>query len=122
LEWRPFDPQSYRDYALALEDNGNIRKLLILFIKSSIEVIRKNWQIEILGLKKRFDGANELISRHKDELNTSKINEKLIANLPVDVRVALNWNKDNTDIDLWVTDPNGENVCTVINLQKLEED
>jgi uncharacterized protein YfaP (DUF2135 family) len=32
----------------------------------------------------------------------------LIADLPVDVRVSLNWNKDNTDIDLWVTDPNGE--------------
>ena len=21
---------------------------------------------------------------------------------------SANWNKDNTDIDLWVTDPNGE--------------
>jgi uncharacterized protein YfaP (DUF2135 family) len=26
----------------------------------------------------------------------------------VNIRVVLNWNKDNTDIDLWVTDPRGE--------------
>ena len=26
LEWRPFDPQSYRDYALALEDIGNYQQ------------------------------------------------------------------------------------------------
>uniref|UniRef100_A0AAU6WT87 Tetratricopeptide repeat protein n=1 Tax=Chryseobacterium endophyticum TaxID=1854762 RepID=A0AAU6WT87_9FLAO len=28
LEWRPFDPQSYRDYALALEDNGQYQQAL----------------------------------------------------------------------------------------------
>lgn len=31
-----------------------------------------------------------------------------MADLPVNIRVVINWNKDNTDIDLWVTDPNGE--------------
>ena len=28
--------------------------------------------------------------------------------MPSDVRVVMNWNMNNTDIDLWVTDPNGE--------------
>ena len=28
--------------------------------------------------------------------------------MPADVRVVMNWNMNNTDIDLWVTDPNGE--------------
>ena len=29
-------------------------------------------------------------------------------NLPLDLRAVLSWDADNTDIDLWVTDPNGE--------------
>ncbi len=28
--------------------------------------------------------------------------------MPLDLRVVLTWDADNTDIDLWVTDPNGE--------------
>jgi len=31
-----------------------------------------------------------------------------VRNLPLDLRVVLTWDADNTDIDLWVTDPNGE--------------
>jgi uncharacterized protein YfaP (DUF2135 family) len=29
-------------------------------------------------------------------------------NIPVDIRVVINWNMDNTDLDLHVKDPNGE--------------
>ena len=109
LEWRPFDPQSYRDYALALEDIGKYQEALDTIYKIfnrsyTQELADRDFGIEETVLME----LNELISRHKNELDFSKINEKLIANLPVDVRVALNWNKDNTDIDLWVTDPNGE--------------
>ena len=109
LEWRPFDPQSYRDYALALEDNGKYQEALDTIYKIfnrsyTQELADRDFGIEETVLME----LNELISRHKNELDFSKINEKLIADLPVDVRVALNWNKDNTDIDLWVTDPNGE--------------
>ena len=109
LEWRPFDPQSYRDYALALEDNGKHQEALDTIYKIfnrsyTQELADRDFGIEETVLME----LNELISRHKNELDLSKINEKLIADLPVDVRVALNWNKDNTDIDLWVTDPNGE--------------
>jgi uncharacterized protein YfaP (DUF2135 family) len=28
--------------------------------------------------------------------------------MPLDLRVVLTWDADNTDIDLWVTDPSGE--------------
>lgn len=109
LEWRPFDPQSYRDYALALEDNGKYQEaidtLYKIFNRSyTQELANRDFGIEETVLLE----LNQLISIHKDEINISKINQKLIADLPVDVRVVLNWNKDNTDIDLWVTDPNGE--------------
>lgn len=109
LEWRPFDPQSYRDYSLALEDNGKYQEALDTLYKIfnrsyTQELVNRDFGIEETVLLE----LNQLISRHEDEINISKINEKLIADLPVDVRVVLNWNKDNTDIDLWVTDPNGE--------------
>ena len=38
----------------------------------------------------------------------SRIDPRLLVNLPLDLRVVLTWDADNTDIDLWVTDPNGE--------------
>jgi len=41
-------------------------------------------------------------------LDLSKISKQLIKKMPVDVRVVLNWNMNDTDIDLWVIDPNGE--------------
>lgn len=109
LEWRPFDPQSYRDYALALEDNGKYQEALDTIYKIfnrsyTQELANRDFGIEETVLLE----LNQLITRHKGEINISKINEKLISDLPVDVRVVLNWNKDNTDIDLWVTDPNGE--------------
>ena len=28
--------------------------------------------------------------------------------MPVDVRIVIGWNTDNSDIDLWVTDPQNE--------------
>ena len=34
--------------------------------------------------------------------------EGMRKHLPVGQRVVLSWDADNTDIDLWVTDPNGE--------------
>jgi len=109
LEWRPFDPQSYRDYSLALEDNEKYQEALDTLYKIfnrsyTQELANRDFGIEETVL---FE-LNQLISRHEDEINISKINQKLITDLPVDVRVVLNWNKDNTDIDLWVTDPNGE--------------
>lgn len=109
LEWRPFDPQSYRDYALALEDNGKYQEALDTIYKIfnrsyTQELADRDFGIEETVLLE----LNQLMTRHKGEINTSKINKKLIVDLPVDVRVVLNWNKDNTDIDLWVTDPNNE--------------
>ncbi|MFC6269307.1 VIT domain-containing protein [Frigoriflavimonas asaccharolytica] len=109
LDWRPMDPQSYRDYALALEDDGKPQEALDYLY----QILTKSYTQELAN---RDDGIeetiimelNSLISRNKGKLNLSKINPKLIADLPVNIRVVLNWNKDNTDIDLWVTDPNGE--------------
>ncbi len=109
LEWRPFDPQSYRDYALALEDNGQYQQALdnlysILMQSYTRELANRDDGIEETVLME----INGLISRYGKKLDLKNINPKIIADLPVNIRVVLNWNKDDTDIDLWVTDPDNE--------------
>lgn len=109
LEWRPFDPQSYRDYALALEDNKQYQEALDNLYK----VLTQSYTRELAD---RDDGIeeiiimeiNQLISNHRSNLDLKNINPKLIVDLPVDIRVVINWNKDDTDIDLWITDPDKE--------------
>ncbi|MCR5437448.1 MAG: DUF2135 domain-containing protein [Treponema sp.] len=39
---------------------------------------------------------------------TSKYDQRIMENFPVDVRIVLTWNTDDCDIDLWVTDPDKE--------------
>ncbi|MDR1103252.1 MAG: hypothetical protein LBL42_05795 [Tannerella sp.] len=108
-EWRPMDLQSHRDCALALQDNGRYREALdglYGILKASYSpdaAARDNGIEEILVCE-----INNLISRHRGKLKTDSVDSRLIAGLPVDIRVVINWNKSDTDIDLWVIDPNGE--------------
>jgi len=108
LEWRPFDAQSHRDYALALVDNKKPQEVLniyksLLYQEFTDEIsVRDNGIEEILIME-----INNIIKQNKN-VDGSKIDDRLKADLPVDIRVVINWNKDNTDIDLWVTDPKGE--------------
>jgi Ca-activated chloride channel family protein len=108
LEWRPFDSQSHRDYALALIDNKKPQEALnvyksMLYQEYTDEIsVRDNGIEEILIME-----INNILSQNKN-VDASKIDDRLKANLPIDIRVVINWNKDNTDIDLWVTDPRGE--------------
>jgi uncharacterized protein YfaP (DUF2135 family) len=37
----------------------------------------------------------------------------------MDIRIVLNWTSDNVDVDLWVTDPNGEKCYYSNNRTKL---
>lgn len=108
LEWRPFDAQSHRDYALALVDNKKPQEALniyksLLYQEFTDEIsVRDNGIEEILIME-----INNILKLNKN-VDGSKIDDRLKADLPVDIRVVINWNKDNTDIDLWVTDPKGE--------------
>ncbi|WP_144281586.1 VIT domain-containing protein [Chryseobacterium echinoideorum] len=108
LEWRPFDAQSHRDYALALIDNKKPQEALniyksLLYQEFTDEIsARDNGIEEILIME-----INNILKQNKN-VDASKIDDRLKADLPVDIRVVINWNKDNTDIDLWVTDPKGE--------------
>jgi hypothetical protein len=109
LEWRPMDAQSYRDYALALADNGSYQMAIDNLYKVLTQAYNNEAAERDRGIEEVIIAEiNNLISKYSSLLNTKSIDKRLIQPLPVDIRVVLNWSKKDTDIDLWVTDPNGE--------------
>lgn len=109
LQWRPMDPQSYRDLALALEDNGYYQQALDTLYTAITNNYAENINSMYNGIEETIlPEINRLIALKKNDLNINNIPRKLIQSMPVDVRVVLNWNMNDTDIDLWITDPNKE--------------
>lgn len=109
LEWRPQEPQSYRDYALALSDAGKYQQAL----DTLYTALLKNYDGEIAALYPGIEEIilteiNNIIALKNGQVNPSKIEKSAVKNMAVDVRVVLNWNMNDTDIDLWVIDPNDE--------------
>ncbi|MGC4035964.1 MAG: VIT domain-containing protein [Chitinophagaceae bacterium] len=102
------EPQSYRDLALAYENNNQHQEAVNVLYNS----LTKNWfqyENRYRGLKSMLlNEMNAIINRNKQNINLSKINAAIIRPLPVDLRIVVDWNKDETDIDLHVTEPNGE--------------
>jgi tetratricopeptide (TPR) repeat protein len=109
IEWRPFEPQSYRDFGLALEDAGRYQQALDTLCYALTREYDENIRSLYIGIEETFiPEINALIEKEKGRLDLSRVPKTLIANMPVDIRVVLNWNRPNTDIDLWVTDPDAE--------------
>lgn len=109
LQWRPQEPQSYRDYALALADAGKYQQALDTLYLALTKQYDENLSDMYHGIEEIIvTEINNLIAKHGQGLNTSRIDKKLLRNLPVDIRVVLNWNMNDSDIDLWVIDPKGE--------------
>lgn len=99
------EPQSYRDLALAFEEKGEYQKACDLLYEMAL----KRWDGRFHGLNlTAIIEMNAIIAKHTDKVNTDKYDSKLIAPMPLDMRVVLRWDLDNTDIDLWVTDPKSE--------------
>lgn len=101
----PFEPQSFRDLGLAYADVGKLQKAA----DALYEVAKNEWdgrfaEVGLIALTE----LNALIATHPNKIDISRFDQRLLRNLPVDLRVVLNWDADNTDMDLWVTDPNGE--------------
>ncbi len=109
LELRPLDPQSYRDCALAHLDLGHYQQALDMLYEGMTKSYSPEMNRMYKGIEEIFlTEINRIIALHKKELKLKNIDKQLIASMPADVRVVMNWNKNNTDIDLWVTDPDGE--------------
>jgi Vault protein inter-alpha-trypsin domain len=107
-KWRAFEPQSHRDLGLTLEDNKQFQAAFDELIKG-LEV---NYYGEMSGHYQGVEDIilmdlNRMISEHSN-LKTDKLDKKYLNKMPVGVRIILNWNQADTDIDLHVIEPTGE--------------
>jgi tetratricopeptide (TPR) repeat protein len=105
----PNEPQSWRDLGLAYAEDAQYQ----LAVDNLWEVVSRSWDrrfpdIELIALNE----LNAIVARTPQEIkiDTNRMDVRLLRNLSLDVRAVLSWDADNTDIDLWVTDPNGEKV------------
>lgn len=107
-KWRAHEPQSLRDYALALEDAGKYQEAFDQLIKA-LEV---NYYGEMSGQYQGVEDiilmdVNRLTMEHKG-LKTGKLDKKYLEKMPVDIRIIMNWNLMDVDLDLHIIEPNGE--------------
>ncbi|MQA18531.1 VIT domain-containing protein [Rugamonas rivuli] len=99
------EPQSYRDLGLAYAAAGQVQPA----VDQLAEVLNRPWdarfaEIELVTLAE----LNAIVAKAAVKPDTSRIDPRLLRNLPLALRAVLTWDADNTDIDLWITDPNGE--------------
>lgn len=102
----PDEPQSFRDLGLALRAPDTCREALDLLD----HVVDTPWSprfadIGVIALAER----NDLRTRCPTDA-AADAGDPLRQPLPVGLRATLRWDLDDTDIDLHVTDPNGEEV------------
>jgi Uncharacterized protein conserved in bacteria len=110
LELAPNEPQSHRDLGLALADAGQAQAA----VEQLYAVVTGAWDprfadIDLIALTE-LNAIVDKARRDGKPVDTSAIDARLLKNLPLDVRVVLAWDADNTDVDLHVFDPNGEEV------------
>ncbi|MDG5491855.1 VIT domain-containing protein [Psychroserpens sp. SPM9] len=112
LELRPEHPQSYRDLALAYEATKHYQKAFDLLYKIvDGALLEKDEDERFLGIEQiAYVEACHLLKLHEKELQITEQQRELFNDLEIDVRVVIDWNQDNTDIDLWVVNPKNEKV------------
>ena len=99
------EPQSFRDLGLALAAAGRPQQALAPLY----QVVVRPWDSRFDGIALiTLDELTTLIARSTPRLDTTAIDPRLLQAMPLDLRVVLAWDADNSDMDLWVTDPNGE--------------
>ena len=99
------EPQSYRDLGLALAAAGDLQSAIDrLYDVVEKSFVRQFPGIEVIALTE----LNAIVATAPAALDTRRIDSRFLADRPIDLRVVLTWDTDNTDIDLHVIDPNGE--------------
>ena len=110
LKLRPEDVQSYRDLALVYESIGAYQKstdMLYEIVSGAFlmkDEARRFSGVEVIALNE----FNRMLNLYASKLNTSNYKQRFIKDISTDFRVVIDWNHNDTDIDLWVIDPNKE--------------
>ncbi|MBB6560060.1 tetratricopeptide (TPR) repeat protein [Acidovorax soli] len=110
LALAPDEPQSWRDLGLALAKAGQHQAA----VDQLWQVVAKPWDgrfpgVELIALAELNAIAAQAQAQAAGQpVNTAAMDPRLLRNLPLDLRAVLSWDADNTDIDLYVEDPNGQ--------------
>lgn len=104
LELAPYEPQSHRDLALAYGAMGESQKAA----DHLYEVARRSWHGRFPGIQELAAAELNALIATAGDVDTSRMDARLLRNLPLDLRVVATWDADNTNVDLVVTDPNGD--------------
>jgi len=101
---REEEPQSYRDLGLICNKLGRHQEAInyLNYVATTVWDTRFP-NIEVIVASE----MSKIISEHTD-LDLSGIDSRLITKAPMDIRIVVDWDANNCDIDLWVTDPLGE--------------
>lgn len=108
-ELAPNEPQSWRDLGLALAESGQPQRA----VNALWEVVSQPWNgrfadINMIALAELNAIAAQANAGGQPALDLSRVDTRLRRNLPLALRVVMAWDTDDTDIDMWVSDPNGE--------------
>ncbi len=103
-ELAPFEPQSFRDLGLARAAAGEAQKAA----DALYEVAARPWDARFAEVGLIALGELNALLATTPGIDRARYDARLLRNLPVDLRVVLSWDADNSDMDLWVTDPHGE--------------
>ncbi|NZA27157.1 DUF2135 domain-containing protein [Luteimonas sp. SJ-92] len=99
------EPQSHRDLALAYAATEQRQKA----VDTLYEVVQGEWDGRFPDIEQTaLAEINAIVATSPEPLDTRRFDPRLLRNLPLDLRAVLSWDSDNSDMDLWVTDPNGE--------------
>ena len=105
VKMRPEIPQFYRDLGMAYYYVGKEQEA----VDTLYSVAYKKWDARFEEVQQiALNDMNSIIARSSGKLDTSAIDKALLQNFDMDVRIILTWNIDNCDVDLWVTDKDGE--------------
>jgi len=102
---REEEPQSMRDLALALAEAGMYQEAVdTLYALSQREWDSRFPEIQTIALTE----MNALIAKAGTSVKTNHIHPELLMVQPLGLRIVVDWDADNCDIDLWVIDPQKE--------------
>ncbi|MBK8727612.1 MAG: carboxypeptidase regulatory-like domain-containing protein [Holophagaceae bacterium] len=103
LRLREEEPQSLRDLALALEAAGRTQEAAeALYAVATAHEGGRFPDVDLIALNE----LNALIARKA--VDVSRFDPRLLAALPVDIRVVMVWDTHDSDMDLHVIDTRGE--------------
>ena len=105
LRIREEEPQSRRDLGLALAAKGQVHLAArMLWDAVRIPSDGRFRDVHLIALGE----LNALLGTTQQKVHVSGMDSAFQRNLPVDVRVVLNWDTPDSDMDLHVIDPRGE--------------